>query len=145
MAILPTYKGTKMLELIDIEKEVSEELLELHRLAAIDLKLAKIDELNLRNQITDILLEGRDTGTHNFILHDMKVKAVKAVSHAFDQEMIHEFIDNGEVTDEEMELIRTKYELKVGDYKKALFETDILDQAIIVKPSQPTLTVSLGE
>ena len=120
-------------------------LLEEHRLVAIELKSIKAKELELRNVITDHLLDGLDIGTHNFEINHLNVKAVKGVSHSFDQEMIAEFIDAGDLSDEELGLLRTKYELKLADYKRATFEVDVLDQALVVKPSLPTLSVTLGD
>jgi hypothetical protein len=123
----------------------SKALLEKHRLVAIELKEIKADELKLRQVITDHLLEGLDIGTHNFEINHLNVKAVKAVSHSFDQEMLAEFIDNGDLTDMELGLLRTKYELKLKDYKLANFDVDVLEQALVVKPSLPTLTITLGD
>jgi hypothetical protein len=125
--------------------EIEHDLLEEHRLIAIELKEIKARELDLRAKITDVLLEGLDTGTHNFILHDLHVKAVKGVSHSFDQETISELVDNGDLSNWELGLLRTKYELRLADYKIANFPVDVLEQALIVKPSLPTLLITLGE
>lgn len=132
-----------MFDLKDLEAKLDPNLLEFHRLAAIALKEAKAHELELRSQITDVLLEGRDTGTHNFELHGMKVKAVKGLNYKLDDELIQEFIDNDELSEWELELIRIKYDLKLGPYKTATFPMDVLDQALVVKPSLPTLDISL--
>jgi len=134
-----------MIEITELESKLSEELLEAHRNAAIALKACKEVELDLRNQITDILLEGQDVGTHNFELHGLKVKAVKGVSYKLDDELIQEFLDAGDLSDFEIGLIRTKYELRLADYKRANFPIDVLDQALVVKPSLPTLAIKLGE
>lgn len=123
----------------------SEHLLEEHRLVAAELKELKAKELELRTVITDELLEGLPTGTHNFEINHLFVKAVKGVSHTFDQEMIAEFIDNDDLSDQELGLLRHKYELKLADYKRANFEVDQLEQALVVKPSLPTLSITLGD
>lgn len=134
-----------MFEPTELEKQLPEGLLEAHRNAALALKDCKEYELDLRNQITDVLLEGRDTGTHNFEIHGMLVKAVKGVSYKLDDELIQEFLDNGELSDFEIGLIRTKYDLRLADYKRANFPIDVLDQALVVRPSLPTLAIKLGE
>ena len=36
-------------------------------------------------------------------------------------------------------------DLKMADYKKADFNTDNIDEVIIIKPSAPTLVIELGE
>ena len=128
---------------IDYQALLDPSLLEFHRLAAISLKEAKEYELELRNQITDVLLEGADTGTHNFLLHGMNVKATKGVSYKLDSELIQELIDDDELSPYELDCIRTKYELKLADYKRATFPVDVLDQALVVRPSLPTLAISL--
>jgi hypothetical protein len=134
-----------MFDLKEMEDKLPEGLLEAHRHAALALQDCKALELDLRSQITDVLLEGRDTGTHNFELHGLHVKAVKGVSYKLDSELIQEFIDNEELSDFELELLRIKYELKLTDYKSASFPIDVLDQALVVKPSLPTLAIKLGD
>ena len=132
-----------MFDLKDLEAKLDPNLLEFHRLAAIALKEAKAHELELRSQITDVLLEGRDTGTHNFELHGMAVKSVKGVSYKLDDDLIQEFIDNEELSEFELGCIRTKYDLRLADYKRATFPVDVLEQALVVRPSLPTLAISL--
>ena len=127
------------------EKKLTHDLLEQHRIAAIELKWAKENELELRNQITDVLLEGKSVGTHNFSMHGFKIKSVKGVKHSFDTELLEEMIENKELSDEELELLRVKYDLKLSEYKEATFDTSVLDDAIIVRPSLPTLAISIGE
>lgn len=134
-----------MATIAGLEIELPHDLLERHRIAAEALRDAKVVELDLRNQITDVLLDGQDTGTHNFLLHHMLVKAVKGVTHSFDQDMISELVDNGDLSDWEIGLLRVKYELKLKDYKLANFPVDVLEQALVVKPSLPTLEIKLGK
>lgn len=125
--------------------EIDHDLLEKHRIAAIVLKEMKETELDLRRQITDVLLEGRATGTHNFLMEGFKIKAVKSVSHSFDIEGLEQLMDNNELSEDELALLRVKYDLKLADYKEAAFDTSVLDDVIIVKPSLPTLTIVIGE
>lgn len=134
-----------MKNVTELEALLPEILLEQHRQAAIALKECKEVELDLRNQINDILLDGRDTGTHNFELYGLKVKAVKGLSYKLDDDLIQEFLDNGELSPFEIGCIRIKYELRLADYKRANFPIDVLDQALSVKPSLPTLAITLGE
>ena len=127
------------------EINIAHDILEKHRLAAILLKQAKEDELSLRQAITDVLLEGRPTGTHNFLMEGFKIKIVKSVKHSFDIEGLEQLMDNNELSQDELNLLRVKYDLKLGDYKQAAFDTSVLDDVIIVKPSLPTLSITLGE
>lgn len=130
-----------MIEEIHIEHDLLEE----HRVAAIALKEIKQTELDLRNQITDVLLKGKPTGTHNFIMEGFKIKVVKSVSHKFDNESLLQLLDNNELSDDELELLRISYDLKLADYKQAAFDTSVLDDVIIVKPSLATLSITIGE
>lgn len=127
------------------EIHIEHDLLEKHREAAISLKLMKAIELDLRQRITDVLLEGRPTGTHTFFMEGFKIKVVKSVGHSFDVEGLLQLMDNNELSEDELSLLRVKYDLKLADYKEAAFDTSVLDDVIIVKPSLPTLTIVLGE
>lgn len=128
----------------DIEIDVDPELLERHRETALALKELKAKELELRNEICDKLLEGLPVGTHNFAKDGMKIKAVSSLNYSFDQTTLDDLINDDMLTAEELDLIRWKPELKVGDYKKAEF-TENLDEALFVKPAQPTLEIKLGD
>lgn len=121
--------------------EIEHDLLEEHRIAAIQLKEWKAKELELRNQITDVLLEGLDTGTHNFTMHGMFVKAVKGVSYSIDKSVLDVIWDD--MDPDERELVRWKPELNLKDYKNNSLPL-VLDDAITVKPSLPTLSITLG-
>ena len=116
-----------------------EEKLEKQRQLAIQLKAIKDAEAKLRREICDELLKGRHTGTHNFDICGMKVKAVKSVSMRIDSK-----IDVDSLTDEEKALIAWKPSLKIGDYKKTTSDTSNLDEFIVVTPSMPTLTIELA-
>lgn len=129
----------------DTEIDVDHDLLEEHRVTSLALKEIKVKELDLRNQITDKILEGLEVGTHNFAAHGMLIKAVKALNYSFDAPTLQSLIDGEELTPEELDLIRWKPELKLADYKKANFETEGIDEALFVKPAHPTLEIKLGE
>ena len=111
---------------------VPDELLEQHRVAAIALKEIKATEIELRNQITDILLEGADPGTHNFTFASFIVKAVKKLGYSFDKVTLQQLIDDEQLSQEELDLIRWSPELKLGDYKKAECDLENLDEALIL-------------
>jgi hypothetical protein len=129
----------------DIDINIDHDLLEEHRVTAIALKEIKAKELDLRNQITDKILDGLEPGTHNFASHGMLIKAVKSLNYSFDRDVLQQLIDDEMLTEEEEELIRWKPELKLADYKKANFETEVLEEALFVKPAQPTLEIKIGE
>ena len=129
----------------DININLDIELLEAHRVAAISLKEIKAKELELRNQITDVILEGLEVGTHNFAVDGLLLKAVKSLNYSFDKETLNQLIEDECLTEEELDLIRWKPELKLADYKKANFETEGIDEALFVKPAQPTLEIKIGE
>jgi len=125
--------------------DIDLELLEAHRVAAIELKEWKATEIKLRNQITDVLLEGADPGTHNFNIGEFKIKTVKKLNYSFDRETLAQLIEDEQLSDEELALIRWSPDLKLGDYKKAECDLEGINEALIVKPAQPTLEIKLGE
>lgn len=127
------------------EIHIEHDLLEDHRKIAIALKGLKEQELELRNQITDVLLEGKSTGTHNYVMSGFKIKCIKSVKHSFDTEGLEQLLENNELSDDELTLLRIKYDLKLAEYKQAPFDTTVLDDVIIVRPSLPTLSIVLGE
>lgn len=118
--------------------------LEEYRLAKLALVEAKEKELTLRLEICDEMLKGKRTGTHNFVQDGFKIKAVRKLNYSLDQEQIKNLIDEGKLSERELALLRTKYELKLADFKKA---DDIpnIEDSLTVKPATPELTVILGE
>lgn len=123
---------------------MNKELLEEARMLAIQLKEIKVREMELRKEIVLELVKDLSTGTHKFSIEGYKVKVKLGVSYSFDQEALIELMDDNLLTDEELGLIRTKYDLRLADYKEA-GNTETLDDVIIVKPSAPTLEITLGE
>ncbi len=123
---------------------MNHELLEEARQLAIQLKELKEREMEVRKTIAYELGLDLDLGTHKFELFGFKVKLKLGVSHSFDQDELRDLMEQNLLTDEELSLIRTKYDLKLADYKKA-GNTETLDDCIIVKPSAPTLEITLGE
>lgn len=121
------------------------DLLEEYRDVAANMRELKKRELVLRNEICDKLLEGRNIGTHNFSMEGFSVKAVKKVSYSLDQEMVAHYLAEDELNEYEIEMIRTKYELGIKNFKAGADHIGVLEDAITVKPSLPTLTIELGE
>ena len=129
----------------DVDIDVDHDLLEEHRKVALELSELKKYELSLRNKICDKILAGLQPGTHNFAKEGLKIKAVSSLNYSFDKVTLQELIDNEELSTMELDLIRWKPELKVGEYKKAEFDTESLNEALFVKPAQPTLEIKIGE
>ena len=120
---------------------ILETMLETQRTLAIQLRDIKEKEMGIRREICEILLEGKEQGTHNFTIGGMKVKVVKAFKFQLDKgiSLIYDDLD-----EEEKSAIRVKYEVAVAVYKK-LTNADQLNEYITVVPASPTLTVVLGE
>ena len=119
--------------------------LEEYRLVATELKEIKKKEMEMRRNICDKLLEGRNVGTHNFSMEGFSMKAVKKVSYSVDQEMVAHFLEEDELNEHEVEMIRTKYELALKNFKDGADHLGVLEDAVIVKPATPSLTIELGE
>ena len=113
--------------------------LEEYRLLAEQVKLLKKKEVEMRRYICDQLLDGRNIGTHNFSMEGFAIKAKKAVAYKFDQEVVQHLIEEDELNDYEREMIRTKYEVALANFKKGADELESLEDAVIVTPSMPTL------
>jgi hypothetical protein len=123
---------------------ITYEMLEEARLLAIQLKELKAKEMNLRKEIAFDLGDGLDPGTHTIVRDGFQIKLKLGVSYTLVQDELIELMEMNALTDEELGLIRTKYDLKLAEYKKAGY-TETLDEVIIVKPSAPTLEITLGE
>ena len=108
------------------------------------LKEIKAKELELRNQICDVILAGLGTGTHNFAKDGMLIKAVASLNYSFDKETLDGLINDDALSADELDCIRWKPELALAKYKKT-DNTEALDEALFVKPAQPTLEIKLGE
>lgn len=123
---------------------ITYEMLEDQRTMAIELKELKEREMDLRRKIADELGGDNGPGTYKSSQDGFNIVLKLGVSYSLDQEELVDLMDRDLLTDEELELIRTKYDLKLADYKKS-GNTETLDDVIIVKPSAPTLLVTLGE
>lgn len=124
---------------------VTTEMLERARMLAIQLKEIKAEEMELRREIVSEIAGDLDVGTHVLDRDGFKIKVRIGVSYGLVQDELQELIDTGQLTEEENDLVRIKYDLKLADYKKAGFNTDSLDEVIVVKPSAPSLDITLGE
>jgi len=120
---------------------ILETMLETQRKLAIQLREIKDKEMNIRREICEILLDGKEKGTHNFTIGGMKVKAVKAFNYQLDKGISLIYDD---LNEDEKDAIRVKYEVSVAGYNK-LHNADQLNEYITVVPASPTLTVVLGE
>lgn len=119
--------------------------LEQHRVMAAQLKTLKEEEMKLRVKIVEKLTKKDDSpGTKNFTREGMRVKVKLGLNYNLDQEELVSLMTQGLLTEEELGAIRTKYELKLAEYKR-LDNPETLDDVIIVKPAAPTLSVELGE
>lgn len=116
------------------------ELLRIQASLASQLKCMRDEESAIRREICDHILEGKEVGTHKFTFGNLKVKAVKSYTYSLDQELVAQMIENGDFADDELEAIKTKYELSISAYKK-LDASDNLDDCITVKDAMPTLTI----
>lgn len=123
---------------------ITHDKLEQLRVMKIELADLKAREMSLRLEVAEELSEGRDIGTSKHSIEGFVVKVVTAMSYTFDQTEITMLLDRGLLPQDQIDLIRTKYELRLGDYKKA-YDTEVIDDAIIVKPAAPTVTIELGE
>lgn len=124
---------------------ITPEMLDKARIFAIRLKALKVEEMALRRVIAEELGKDLDIGTHNFEQDGFKIKLKLGVGYSLDQAELQYAMDEGFLAQEELDLIRTKYDLKLAEYKAAGFNTETLDEYIIVKPSAPSLEIVLGE
>lgn len=98
----------------------------------------KAEEMKLRREIADELLDGQPTGTHNFTKLGYKIKAVKKVNYNLDEQALAAIWDS--MTAAEKEAIKYKPSLSLAIYKK-LDHHEMLDQVIVTKPATPTLSI----
>lgn len=124
---------------------ITPEMLDKARVFAIRLKALKIEEMALRKVIAEELGKDLDIGTHNFEQDGFKIKLKLGVGYSLDQAELQYAMDEGFLAQDELDLIRIKYDLKLAEYKAAGFNTETLDEYIIVKPSAPSLDIILGE
>lgn len=123
---------------------ITHDMLEEARVLKIQLNEIKAKEMALRKVIADEIGSGLDVGTHTITRDGFIVKLKLGVSYSFDQDELLFMMNEGMLSDEELSLIRTKYDLRLADYKRA-GTTENLDEVIIVKPSAPSLEITLGE
>lgn len=123
---------------------ITHEKLEQLRQMKIQLAELKDAEMALRREVAEELTKGHDIGTHNFEIEGLKIKVTTAMSYTVDQTEIQMLLDRGLLPENQRELLRTKYELRLADYKKA-YDTDVLDDAVITKPAAPVVSIELGD
>ena len=113
------------------------------RQLAIRLKLIKKEEMNLRVEICDVLLKGKQKGTHTFSIDGMNVKAVRQINMSLDAKMVDHHYE--QFSDEEKAAVSFKPSLSVSKYNDIEGDSHTLDNCLTIKPATPTLTVILGE
>jgi hypothetical protein len=103
------------------------------------LDLWKKEEAELRMLICEDLLKGKPYGVHRTDFLDHRMIATRVANYSLDQPATAELFDSGALTAEEEDLIKVKYELKVGPYKKASIDTSTIDKLITLKDGMPQL------
>jgi len=104
------------------------------------LKTVKEKEAELRRDICEHIFAGKRK-TVKADVGPYKVKAVYKINNKVDEAAYLAL--RPELTAEEQEAIKVKYDLIASKYKK-LRETSLLHQCIISKPGMPTLEVKDG-
>jgi hypothetical protein len=104
------------------------------------LKVLKAQESEMRKDLALKILENQGIGTHSFASGHFMCKATKKVSYTIDRATLEEFWDD--MTDAEQDAIDLKPTLKLKNYK-ALTDSDMIDESLIVKPSMPSLVISM--
>ena len=121
------------------------EQLEQHRVMKAQLLKLKDEEMALRVKIVNKLTKtDSDPGTKNIRRDGFRIKIKLGLNYTLDQVELQRLIDEDSLTEEELDCIRTKYELKLREYKAA-DNPETLNDVIVVKPAAPTLDVELGE
>lgn len=106
------------------------------------LKTIKAEEVKLRKEIAEDILEAEEVGTHTITSGMFVCKATKKVTYSLDREALENIW--GDLSDEEKDVIDYKPALKLRDYKSV--DSGLLDEAITVKPSMPSIAISyIGE
>lgn len=105
-----------------------------------ELKRLKKQEMELRLQICESLLEGKEVGTHNFEYDGFSAKAVKKTSISLLPEELEALYDD--FSEDERNCISFKPMLSQSKYK-TLDDSSILDECIVVKPATPSLSVTI--
>ena len=98
-------------------------------------------EAKLRIDLLDELFPAVGVGTHKDTIGDFEIKGVFKNNIKIDAKELSIIKDL--LSDEELDCIRYKAELKAKEYN-ALSEDErsVLDEAVVITPAMPTLTVS---
>ncbi len=126
-------------------KEITEELLNEHRLIAIHLKELKEREKQLRIEIVDIYesMGKNELGTHYLQCNKLNVKMVLKTSMKIDEQVLNTIYDS--LTTLEKDCIKTEHSIVKAEYEELPMDNPILDDALIVTDAMPTLIVTLVE
>ena len=99
-------------------------------------------EHDLRVEICDQLLFGKEYGTHKRDFEGYRLTAIRVANYSLDQKGINDLYTGGLLTAEEENLIKVKYELSISNYKKANFDTSKIDSLITLKDGLPQLSLT---
>jgi len=100
------------------------------------LEAAKKQEMDLRLEICDELLEDKEEGTHNFQIAGYDLKTAVKFNYKLNPE-----VEDAALTQEELDCIKYKPSLVLSGYRK-LEESDNIDEYITVTPATPSLAIS---
>lgn len=116
-------------------KVTAEKVLQWNALQA-SLKKVKAEEMEMRIEICESLLEGKEIGTHKFQIEGLSLKATQKLAYNLDESELEFRYDD--FSEEERESVKFKPSLKLKEYR-ALDDSSNIDECIITKPAAPTL------
>jgi hypothetical protein len=123
---------------IDLNEEISKDLIERWIDSATTLKAVKEEEMDLRKEICGSLQEADSRyGTLNFDVHDFRLKATFGLSYKIDEAALEAI--KGDLTEADLACIRWKPQLDVAAFKA--LGSDLLNEIVIVTPAAPSLKV----
>lgn len=102
---------------------------------------AKALEMMLRVEICSIIHKGKEVGTHNLVVGDYKLKAVKKHNIKIDKDILEDIIED--MNEDEAECFKYTPRIMKKNYD-ALVESgdsDLVDKCIEVTDSAPSLEI----
>ena len=121
---------------IDLNEEISKDLIERWIDSATTLKAVKEEEMDLRKEICGSLQEADSRyGTLNFDVHDFRLKATFGLSYKIDEAALEAV--KGDLSEADLACIRWKPQLDVAAFKA--LGSDLLNEIVIVTPAAPSL------
>lgn len=98
----------------------------------------KKEEMKMRVEIAEVLLEGEPVGVHEFYFQDFDIKAAKKVNISLLPDELSSLAS--EMSDEEKDCIVYKANLVKSLYNK-LEDSTIIDECIVMTPATPTISI----